>query len=50
MADTELIMRGRTGEHHPLFKPYELRFRVTDGLIVLGLMAAFLGLVLALSK
>jgi hypothetical protein len=50
MTNTEFIVREKHGEHHPLFKSTQVHFLVVDGAIILGVLAAFLGLVLLLSK
>jgi hypothetical protein len=50
MADTKFMARAKSGEEFPLFKPRELRFGITDSLIIVGVLAAFVGLVLLLSK
>ena len=36
-------------EDHPLFKPAEVRFRLVDGLLLVGFVASFTGLVLLLA-
>jgi hypothetical protein len=50
MTNTEFIVREKHGGHHPLFKGTHLQFLVVDGAIILGVLAAFLGMVLLLSK
>lgn len=49
MTNTEFIVRQRH-EPHPLFRTDRVQFRAVDGVMILGLLAAFLGLVLLLSK
>ena len=50
MTNTDFIMREKSGDGNPLFKATQLRLRLVDGAIILGLMAAFVGMVLLLSK
>jgi hypothetical protein len=50
MTNTEFIVREKHGGHHPLFKSASIQFLVVDGAIILGVLAAFLGMVLLLSK
>lgn len=50
MTNTDFIVREKSGAENPLLKATQMRLRLVDGAIVLGLMAAFVGLVLLLSK
>lgn len=53
MTNTEFVTRQKAAEHpphHPLFRTDEIYFHVTDGALILGFLAAFVGLVLLLSK
>ena len=50
MTETEFIMRDKSGADHPWFNATEIRLRVVDGMLILAFLAAFLGLVLLLSK
>jgi hypothetical protein len=50
MTHTEFIVREKSGENHPLFKATQLHFSLVDGALVLGLFAAFMGLILLLAK
>ena len=50
MTNTEFIVRGKNGSHHPLFKTEKIHFGVVDGALVLGFLAAFVGLVFLLAK
>jgi hypothetical protein len=47
MTHTEFITREKHGGQHPLFKG---QFRARDGALILAFLAAFVGLVLLLSK
>lgn len=49
MSNTEFIFREKNG-HNPLLKATQFRVSLVDGLIVLSFLAAFVGLVLLLSK
>ena len=50
MTNTEFIMRGKNGGNQPLFKPAQIHFGLLDGALILGFLAAFMGLVFLLSK
>ena len=50
MTNTEFITRQKNVEHHPLLKSDEIYFHATDGALILGFLAMFVGLVLLLSK
>ena len=50
MTNTEFIMREKSGEHPPLFRTDQIYFHVADAALVLGFLAAFVGLVFLLSK
>lgn len=48
---TEFIARGKNGGHHRLlFKSTGIHFQFIDGVILVGFLTAFIGLVLLLSK
>jgi len=49
MTNTEFIVRSKSGAH-PLFKAGEIEFRLVDGLMVIGFLAVFVGLVFILAK
>jgi hypothetical protein len=50
MTNTEFIVRQKNAESHPSFKTDEIYFHATDGALILGFLALFVGLVLLLSK
>lgn len=54
MTNTSFIVSEKSGVNHisfmPLHKAEQRRFGVIDSALVLGFMAAFLGLVFLLSK
>lgn len=49
MTNTEFIVRQKSAEN-PLLKATQLRVSLIDGAIVLGFLAAFVGMLLLLSK
>jgi hypothetical protein len=50
MTNTEFIVRDKGGAHQPLWKPVGIHFSAVDGALILGFLAAFVGLVFLLSK
>lgn len=54
MTNTEFILRGKNGDNHFAFAPTRKAesssFGVMDGALILGFMAAFLGLIFLLAK
>lgn len=50
MTNTEFIVRQKSGGHHPLFRATEIQFRAVDAALIVVFLAAFVGLVLLLSK
>ena len=50
MTNTEFIVREKNGNQIPLSKAGDIHFGVIDGALVLGFLAAFVGLVFLLSK
>ena len=50
MTHTEFIVRDKGGMHHPLFRATQLQLRLVDGAITLGLLTAFIGLILLLAR
>jgi hypothetical protein len=50
MTETELILRDKCVADDPWFGTKTRRFWLVDSLLVLAFLAAFLGLVFALSK
>ena len=50
MTNTEFIARGKHRDHDPLCKAEGIHFGVWDGALVVGFLAAFMGLVFLLSK
>jgi hypothetical protein len=50
MTNTEFIVREKNRSRLPLCRAGEIHFGVVDGALVLGFLAAFMGLVLLLSK
>jgi hypothetical protein len=43
-------VRDKNGGDQPLFKSGEIRFGAVDGALILGFLAAFVGLVFRLAK
>jgi hypothetical protein len=50
MTHTEFITREKHGGNHGFLSPERIRFHASDGAIILGFLAMFVGLVLLLSK
>jgi len=50
MTNTEFITRGKNNGNQPLFKGEGIHFGLVDGALILGFLAAFMGLVFLLSK
>jgi hypothetical protein len=50
MTHTEFITRQKNAGNNPLFKGTGINFKAIDGAIILGFLAAFVALVLLLSK
>ena len=50
MTNTEFIIREKNVRQHPLLKPDDIHFGVVDGALILGFLAAFMGLVFLLAK
>jgi len=50
MTNTEFIMREKHADEHPLRPAGEIHFGVVEGALVLGFLAAFMGLVFLLAK
>ena len=50
MTNTDFVVREKMGSQHPLFKREEVRFGFIEGALIFGFLAAFMGLVVVLSK
>jgi hypothetical protein len=50
MTNTEFIVREKSHRHHPMFQREEIHFGFAEGALLLAFLAAFVGLVLLLSK
>ena len=50
MRETDFVMRESGTEPPPWFKTTPIQLRMVDGVLIVGFLAAFLGLVLLLSK
>lgn len=50
MTNTEFMLRRKSGTDDPLYKATEMQFRLVDGVLILGLLTTFIGLVLLLSR
>jgi hypothetical protein len=50
MTNTEFIVRERSASRPPLLKPEQIHFGAVECALLLGFLAAFVGLVFLLSK